>query len=261
MTDVLEGLVAEMQVMRAQMAQMQAAAQRMPAPADVGTAVPMANDSEEEEESEPSWSDVLRQKRRPATSEEEAKFTRLLSTPPSLQSLKENRGDVALYQGVPEAPAARRNRVDAQLYQAQAKIEVGLHLMTHFLETGNKGALGGAAAWQRSAWEDLQQQRRQFLAGREAWKLDRRKDDQAVKLLTEEEEKKIWKQQRSEKSREGAGKGDRGRFRDSQPSWARKDWGSQDQSSWQDKSRTRSSSYGKGKGSRGKGSGRGRFQK
>ena len=105
----------------------------------------------------------------------------------------------------------------------QAKIEVGLHLTTHFLETGNKGALGGAAAWQRSgsAWEDLQQQRRQLLAGREAWKLDWRKDDQAVKLLPEEKEKKICKPQRSEKSREGAGKGDRGRFRDSQPSWER----------------------------------------
>ena len=109
MTEVLEGLVAEMQLMKAQMAQMQAAPRRMPAPVDGGVPVPMADDSDEEEESEPSWGDVLRQKRRPASTEEAAKFTRLLSTPPSLQSLKENRGDVALYQGVSEAPAARRN--------------------------------------------------------------------------------------------------------------------------------------------------------
>ena len=31
-------------------------------------------------------------------------------------------------------------------------------------------------------------------------KLDRRKDEQVVKLLTEEEERKIWKPQRSDKS-------------------------------------------------------------
>ena len=55
-------------------------------------------------------------------------------------------------------------------------------------------------------WEDVQQQHRQFLAGPAAWKLDHHKDDQAVKLLIEEEEKKIYKPLRRE-TREGAGKG------------------------------------------------------
>ena len=130
--------------------------------------------------------------------------------------------------------------------------------MTHYLETGNKAALGGAAAWQRSAWQDLQEQRRRFLAGREAWKLERRKEDMAVKLLTDEEDKKIGKF-----GEKPAGKGERDRFRASQPAWARRDWVSQDQGSWRDHSRARSNSNGKGKGfhGKGKGSGRGRFQK
>ena len=135
----------------------------------------MANDSDQDEEADPSWSDILRQKRRQAAGEDAAKFAKLLETAPDLPALQDSRGDVALYFGVPEAPGPRRNRVDGQLFQAQVKVELGLHLMTHYLETVNKAALGGAAAWQRSASQDLQEQRRQFLAGREAWKLERRK--------------------------------------------------------------------------------------
>ena len=56
------------------------------------------------------------------------------------------------------------------------------------------------------------------MAGREAWKLERRRDDKLLKLLSEEKEKKIGKQWKDkEKPRDGAGKGDKGRFRDSLP--------------------------------------------
>ena len=257
MPEGFEVFMAEFQQMKAQLAQLQVAS-RIPAAAEGSGDLPMSPDSDQEEDADPSWSDILRQKRRQATGEEAAKFARLLETAPDLQALKDSRGDVALYMGVPEAPGPRRNRVDGQLFQAQVKVELGLHLMTHYLETGNKAALGGAAAWQRSAWQDLQEQRRQFLAGREAWKLERRKDDKTVKLLTDEEDKKIGKFREKP-----AGKGERGRFRDSQPAWARRDWASQDQGSWRDQSRARSNSNGKGKGfhGKGKGSGRGRYQK
>ena len=74
------------------------------------------------------------------------------------------------------------------------------------------------------------------MAGREAWKLERRRDDKSLKLLSEEEEKKIGKQWK-DKEKPGAGKGkgsyarERCRFRGQgyNPSWARSDWGNQDQ--------------------------------
>ena len=116
----------------------------------------MGPDSDQEEEADPSWTDILRQNRRQATGEEAAKFAKLLEIAPDQQALKDSRGDVALYCGVSEAPRPRQNRFNGQLYQAQVKVELGLHLVTHYLETGKKAALGGAAAWQRSAWQDLQ---------------------------------------------------------------------------------------------------------
>ena len=221
--------------------------------AAAAASVPMVDDEEEEVVADDvSWSDVLSQARRTPSNEEAARFTKLLASAPSLQALKENRANVQLYLGVPESPGARQNRVDSQLQAAQQKIELGLHLLTHYLETGNRAAIGGAAAWYRSAWEDLNQQRRQFLAGKEAWKLGRRNDDHAGRLLTEEEEKKLSRGK-------GVGKGnhDRGRFRDSATSWARKDWAVQKPYYNNDWSRARSLSRGRGKG---KGRGRGRGQ-
>ena len=256
--EAMERMMKELQELKGQMQQVRAA-QVLPAVAQSsGAAGPMSEDEDLEEETGPSWSDILRQRRRQATGDEAVKFLKLLETAPDLQALRDSKSDVALYSGVPEAPGPRRNRIDSQLYQPQAKMELGLHLMAHFFECGNKSALAASAAWQRSAWQDLQEQRRQFMAGREAWKLQRRQDDKSLKLLSEEEEKKIGKQWKDkEKPRDGAGKGDKGRFRDSRPTW-RRDW-TQDQGSWRDRSRVRSSSYGKGKG-KGKG-GRGREQK
>ena len=253
LAEAMEKMMKELQDLKGQMQQIRAS-QVLPAMAQgSGAALPM---SEDEDLADPSWSNILRQRRRQATGDEAAKFLKLLETAPDLQALRDSKSDVALYLGVPEAPGPRRNRVDSQLYQAQAKVELGLHLMAHFLECGNRSALAAAAAWQRSAWQDLQEQRRQFMAGREAWKLEKRRDDKSLKLLSEEEEKKIGKQWKDKvKPRDGAGKGEKGRFRDSRPTW-RRDW-AQDQGSWRDRSRVRSSSYGKGKGK----GGRGREQK
>ena len=72
----------------------------------------MGPDSDQDEETDPSWADILRQKRRQATGEDAAKFAMVLETAPDLQALRDSRGDVALYCGVPEAPGPWRNRVD-----------------------------------------------------------------------------------------------------------------------------------------------------
>ena len=97
----------EFRDMKAQLAQLQAAS-RIPAAEGVGD-LPMGPDSDQEEEADPSWADILRQKHRQATGEDAAKFTTLLETAPDLQALKDSQGDVALYLGVPEAPGPRRN--------------------------------------------------------------------------------------------------------------------------------------------------------
>ena len=97
----------EFRDMKAQLAQLQAAS-RIPVAEGVGD-LPMAPDSDQDEETDPSWADILRQKRRQATGEDAAKFAKLLETAPDLQALKDSRGDVALYCGVPEAPGPRRN--------------------------------------------------------------------------------------------------------------------------------------------------------
>lgn len=236
-------VVQQLQALQAQVKELQSQMSRSAARDD---SVPMASDEVEEEVEEVvTWDDVLGKHRRAVTTEDAVKFTKLLENPPTLQALKESKGNVLLYQGVPEAPQARRNRVDQQLHSAQAKIELGFHLLTHYLESGNRAAIGAAAAWQRSAWEDLKQQRRSFLAGREAWKLTRRADDTANRLLTEEEEKKIGKGK-------AAGKGksyDRSRS-------TIMGWGAQQASSSQDWQPQRSSSRGRGKGKGGRGRGR-----
>ena len=87
MAEVIEGLVAEMQQMKTQMEHMQAAAQRMPTPADRGGPVPMANDSSQDDEADPPWSDIVRQKRWQAAREDAARFAKLLETAPDLRAL------------------------------------------------------------------------------------------------------------------------------------------------------------------------------
>ena len=100
----------------------------------------MSEDEDLEDDADPSWSDILRQRQRQATGDEAAKFLKLLETAPDLQALQDSKSDVSLYVGVPEALGPRRNRIDSQLYQPQAKMELGLHLMAHFFECGNKSA-------------------------------------------------------------------------------------------------------------------------
>ena len=84
----------EFREMKAQLAQLQAAS-RIPPAEGVGD-LPMGSDSDQDEETDPSWADILRQKRRQATGEDAAKFAKLLETAPDLPALRDSRGDVAV---------------------------------------------------------------------------------------------------------------------------------------------------------------------
>ena len=115
----------------------------------------------------------------------------LIPEPPSLEMLRHNAQNITKYQGVPPTPAPRKNRMDAKLYQPQLKLENALHCLIHYMETRQEVALGQVAAWTRSAYEDIHQTRRGWYAGRQAYKLDPRQDDDRPKLLSQEEQAKI----------------------------------------------------------------------
>lgn len=104
---------------------------------------------------------------------------------------------------IPQSPAPRNNKIDRQLYQPQRKMEKAMNLLVQQVEKGDNDhrALALAATCCRSAWEDLQQQRRSLYAGKAAHALPRRPDDQRPRLLTQEEEEKIKKVQRPAKPR------------------------------------------------------------
>jgi hypothetical protein len=144
-----------------------------------------------EDQTEPSCKEIIHRNAVAPNTAEAQRFLQLLSKPPPLQDMKMQAQSVVVYSGVPETPAPRRNKVDLSLYTVQHKLEVAMHLLTQSMDTSQVISMVQAAAWIRSGWEDLQQQRRSYMAGRQAWKLDQRSDDQKAKLLSPEEEKKI----------------------------------------------------------------------
>ena len=183
------------------------------------------------------WEDIINKDHVEPQNQSTVNFVTLLRTPPPIAQLRASQASIIRYAGVPETPAARRNRVDTQLQTAQLKLENTLHLLCHNMETNNPAALGAAAAFARSAWQDLHEQRRSFLAGKQAWKLDPRPDDCRPRLLTIDEEKKIERQPRTSSTRWGSN------------NWNTNSWGQQQGGNrpWSG-SRTRSQSAGKGKG-------------
>ena len=104
----MESMMKELQDLKGQMQQIRAS-QVLPAVAQSsGANVPMSEDEDLEEDADPSWSDILRQRRRQATGDEAAKFLKLLESAPDLQALRDSKSDVALNLVVPEAPGPRR---------------------------------------------------------------------------------------------------------------------------------------------------------
>lgn len=205
-------------------------------------AMPVDNDNpengegqEEEEDFELTWNDIIKHSHVEAQDPTAKALVKLLGCAPPLPQLRASASEVIKYAGVPETPQPRRNRVDQQLFQAQSKLENVLHLLVHYHESGNSATLGATVAFARGAWEDLQQQRRSFYAGRQAWKLEPRADDGRPKLLTQDEEKKLQvdRQPRA-------------------PTRFNTSWGNQPAKPFA-RSRSQSQSHGKGKGKGGKG--------
>ena len=155
-------------------------------------------DEDQDNEVDPQWTDILKSRRHTATTPDGQLLGKLLSQPPPLLDLKHAQSDIKLYQDVPESPPPTRHIQDKRLFDAQVKIEAALHLIMQSMEINDKQPTVEACAWLRSSWEDLLQARRKGFAGKQAWKLDARKDDNKPKLVSPEEEKKL---------RTGKGKG------------------------------------------------------
>jgi len=153
------------------------------------------DDSEEEmEQAQASWDLVLKSSKLIAQAPDSTSLIAMLAEPPPLEKLKGAEQDARHFQGVPETPGPRRHKVDYGLWQAQHKMEEAMHSVVAHLEGGDQKHLGLAAAWLRSAWQDLHEQRRALLAG---WKvrnlLDKRPDDVRARLLTAQEEENVSK--------------------------------------------------------------------
>ena len=121
-------------------------------------------------------------------------FVSMLQWPPPLDAIRSLEGEMVRFEGVPKTPPARLNRVDRRLTTVQKKLENTLHLIIQSLECKDDKCLAQAGAMCRSAWEDVLQQRKQLIAGRQTSKLDQRSDDTRPRLLNKDEGQRLQKQ-------------------------------------------------------------------
>ena len=200
----------------------------------------MEEDNEEEDAQAPAdWTSVLGVPRASPTRADAMTLCQLFSSPPPLGMVKNALSDATKFEGVPPTPPPRANKLDKQLWTTQQKMETAMNLMVAQLETGDASRMATAGAMIRSAWEDLNENRRRLMAGRQSYALEARKDMDQTRLLTKEEAEKVRKA-RSSKATQPAtqGKGNNA------PRQWKPDWNTQGQSTWKPSGKGR----GRGKG-------------
>jgi hypothetical protein len=147
---------------------------------------------EDGEENQVCWGELLQGDAVTANRPEARELCSVMASPPPFDKLKSLVKTIPKYTLIPNTPPPRpKHRLDSSLTTPQQKMEHAMHTLVDFVETNEKQSLLHTAAMIRSAWEDLHQQRRQTLAGRQSFKLDKRSDDNRARLLTQEEESKI----------------------------------------------------------------------
>ena len=123
--------------------------------------------------------------------QEAKQMQELIIKAPPLALLKLSNEQVQGYTHVPETPPPRANARDRSLALTQKKVGNAMQLIIDAQEHSNLTAMGAALGFVRSAWEDLQQERRRLIAGGNSWRLQPTEDQSEARLLSEEEEKKI----------------------------------------------------------------------
>ena len=158
------------------------------------------DDKEEDQEQEVSWSSILAATAMEPKSAAAASLCRLLAVAPPMEQIRKSGQQVPRFKGVPVTPQARRgNRIDTGLFVVQQKLEHAMNMLVHHAEGSDPQSLQVVAAMLRSSWEDVQQNRRGLLAGKQVGKLAPRTDDDRVRLLTKEEEDKVRQGQATQK--------------------------------------------------------------
>ena len=134
----------------------------------------------------PDWSSYLMGAKQIPASYADQTLSDLMGRPPALTLIYQTKAKLPLYEGVPSTPMAKQQQFkDKQLAAVQQKLESTMHLMVNAVEHPEKQHeyLHTAAAFVRSAFEDIHQQRRSAIAGARRHKLEVRPDDDSARMF------------------------------------------------------------------------------
>ena len=139
-----------------------------------------------------------------------------LAAPPPVTLIQQLLKSVEAIDGVPQPPAPRRAPGDRSLFNTQRKVGAALVKIVVLAEKdpGNEFSteLRSLAALVRSVYEDINEQRRRLLVGRQGAVLDPRADMTEPRLLKPHEEQKLRTTPLGKGKGKGKGKG-RGNYR------------------------------------------------
>ena len=162
---------------------------------------------EEPHSSAEAWRTVIPGKKRQASKSTSSTLITRLQFAPPLNLITEVQEAATFYEDIVKTPQPRRTTLDRALYNPQRKMELAMnHLITITEKSSDPNLqhdLDLLGAIVRSAYEDLNDNRRRLLAGRSGHVLERRSDLESSRLLTESEEQKL--------RAASAGKGGRGK--------------------------------------------------
>ena len=133
------------------------------------------------------WSPVLANVAQEPVTQTGLDLIAKLAVPLPLPQVRLAHQHLTRYTGVPES----RSTPDNKLWEVQLKLEDAMHALVGSCEQANQDLVLKAAAFVRSAFQDVQEQRRWALARGQAWKLEKRPDATTATLLTKAEEDKI----------------------------------------------------------------------
>ena len=96
------------------------------------------------------------------------------------------------YQQIPKTAPSHRCKLDHEWQAIQKKLEKHMNLMVQWKEEDNEDHFWAAMGMVRSVWEDINQKRKRLQTPEEKhFLLNKREDDDSVKLLSEKEYRNI----------------------------------------------------------------------
>lgn len=155
-----------------------------------------AKEAKAKKDSEPRedpWSSYLHTTEVEATAQTAQDLVKLFKEPPSLSALNNTFDEIPNYKGIIPTPPVRPIPGDKALHDLQEKLRATMALFVEAEESNDRSASYSAAAFLRSAHEDVRQMRRRNVAGKKAHQLDARVDADQASLFSKSEEAKLKK--------------------------------------------------------------------